>query len=1316
MTTSFDFEPKRNKPASPPTRPVQAVPVSYLSSWLYFLLILCLLVAWYFPVKILVSYLMWPPTEEHEVRDSYAFVALAYEGVSRRDHEIQPAQFREHIDTLKEHGYVPITLEDVRGLMLRNEPLPPRAVLTTFDHGRRTSYFLTKAHMRRTGWRGVMFLWTRPIEERDTASLLWPYVRSMIRLPTWEIGAQSHHGFDPVTAHASGRTGRFMTTPRWLPAEDRFEQPDEFIARVEADHTFQQKLIERRTGTRPIAYAYPYGDFGQFRTRAEFIRHINLAQVEHFYDLGFVSGNLPVNTRYSDPRRLNRLRVRPEWSGEELVAYLERSWPQEALAVDLREGQSPAAWIVDWGSMQMDDNRVSLRAAEGTTGAKMWLAGSDLGRDFYSRIDFRIWHGQMGLYLRASPDEESYVYLGIDARGEAWVREKQHGREAERWDDEREGDLSVWLRQKQPARQRFTLASAQTRMEPRDVHTVEVFVRDRMLYALLNGRPLFEGHINIRGDVRPGMFGISVWSPEQGRARVDVTGLTLRSQQPTLALWGEQRGYSPHTVRWLHDNAYNITQISPPWISFSPVGQQIRHHWDQAILDRIARIYGLDVVPRVRIEQQQWLSYLPPTMLADMAEDRGFNQVFVNMERMADATPTQVTPWLQQSVSALRERGIEMLVQLPEALEQAATINSILAVIPGLPIAVAEGSPRREQATVQVARMPTNTADDGEVPLFYQIMDLQEDTARQTRQGRIRSLEDLGMAAFREGDYPQAIDRWSEWKGMDPGNPRPLMLLGDAYLRIQDAPQAIEFYNRSLEKDPGQVSLALRRARIMQQHGMTAEAIETLNLYARLFPDNPNIVLAQAELVHAEAGPDKARELAERVLARHPGNLDALTMLVRWSDTPDERMRYLSRMAQASLTSAQAHALGDMIWRHDLLSVPEAYALRRRVEQVYQETTDDRVRQLYAKLRLPEPTVTEDFSAGDLSGHWWLQGGRATAADDHLQLQPDTGRTEVSLRLLGSERLRDAFVETTLDDWNGSFWLYARRTADQMVRFGFEDTPDQIYLQVWRDGRTVVNESRWVDVPNNEPLALRLELRGDGMMGYVNGQPLFDSAIPLPSGLWLGWVGLSAFDQERGQARANLSRLSAGTLPLRVAMLPQQSTAHDLDELLEALRPHTRQLTDLAPRFFTIRSNGDWVAHQEEQHRLVRLFARFNRLRIVPAIAVQSTDATALNGLRSRLLEQRFDGAILVMDELPAEDWLEALREEINLAPLDVHLLVRDESGQALDSYPLGAAVDLYHGDPDTWSLPRLSGSLRDPGFRRSVEEWPRHDPLVLEL
>jgi len=88
--------------------------------------------------------------------------------------------------------------------------------------------------------------------------------------------------------------------------------------------------IARGVGVQPAAYAFPFGDFGQYQHRAIMTRPINLGLVEQRYRLAFLLGNLALNTREGDPRRLNRLLVRPGWSGLDLVDRLERAWPAEA--------------------------------------------------------------------------------------------------------------------------------------------------------------------------------------------------------------------------------------------------------------------------------------------------------------------------------------------------------------------------------------------------------------------------------------------------------------------------------------------------------------------------------------------------------------------------------------------------------------------------------------------------------------------------------------------------------------------------------------------------------------------------------------------------------------------------------------------------------------------------------------------------------------------------------------------------------------------------------------------------------------------------
>lgn len=1288
---------------------------------MYFLLALSLMVAWYFPIKIVVSRLLWPPAVDQGVRDSYSFVALAYEGVSEKETEVSPAQFKDQLDTLRANGYVPIKLEDVRKLIMENEPLPRKAVLLTFDHGRRTSYFGVKSHIRRAGWNGVMFLWTRPIEDHDNASLLWPYVRSMVRSQSWEIGAESYDGYSPVKANASGRTGHFMTTPRWLDREMRFETPDEFMARIQGDHEKSLALIEKRVGIKPIAYAYPYGDFGQYQSRGTFMRRVNLAQMSQHYDLGFVAGNLAINTRHSDPRRLNRLRVRPEWSGADLLAYLERSWPSESLSLEGTGSEIASAWIVDWGEMKMENDRMSLQAADRTTGAKMWLGGSDLARDFYARIEFKLFQGQLGIYLRASSDEETYVYLGLDSRGEAWLRERARGQDQERWDESRDsGELNIWLRQKHLSLDRFTLASSHARMEPSDTHTLELFVRDKLLYALVDGRPLFGSHIRLRGEAKPGMIGISVWDPTPGRARVDIAGVSLQNQRPTLAMWGDKATYSPYVVQWIHQNSYQLTQISPLWISFSPVGQLVRDTWDKEILSRLAKIYHLKLTPRVRIDEEEWLSRIPPSQLADNASEAGLDGLFINLENIRNPTPTRVATWLQQCGVAMQEKGLSMLVKLPIALERPAAINSILAVIPTLQVVTAKDSPlnadaqSRKLSTAQVETIPEPDRD-ADLPIYYEIMAMPDSPDDQTLQTRASQLEQEGQAAFLDSDYERAVASWTEWRDLEPNNPRPSMLIGDAYLRLNDARTAITFYDQSLELDPGQVALALRRIRLMDSQGMEDEAINDLNLYARLFPENVEILMAQAEWLRAHGQSDKARTLVERALRLEPYNMDAITTMIRLTDKPQDRMKYLHQMIDYGKNADLHYELGQAIWKNDLLSLPEAHALNSLVIQIHDTSKDPRVRLLYDKLVTRSRSVNETFAGGGLSESWWVNGGDSVEERGKIRLRAEAGRTEVSARLLGSERLRDAYIESTIRSWDGQFWLYMRRTENQMVRFGFE-TPDRMHLQVWKEGRLVLNESKPVALKEG-PLKLRMEIRGGGLMGFVNDQPLFDAAVAIPSDLWFGWSGLAAFNARRGTASVTVSTLSSGPLPVRVVMLPANPTAQDMDILLEGLRPHVRSITDMAPRWFTIRPDGEWVSHLSQEDRLFRLFTRYHRIRLMPVVEVLSGPEMPVRDLVKTIHDNGLDGVILLYPSMPSEKWFEEMRKLIDMNPVDVLVMTTDTERRTAQCRALGASVDLLFSSGDEAGPMRLlSGSLQNPEFQEAIEALPPQDPATLIL
>lgn len=1309
--------PGRTPPTGSESRPIQPVTVSYASSWMHFLIVVCLVVAWYFPLRILITHWLWAKVEPG-ARNSYAFVALAYEGVSKRTNEVSRALFTEHLNAMRARGYVPIGIEDVQRLVYEGKPVPAKAVLLTFDHGRKTTYFAVDSILKSAGWNAVMFLWTHPIINKDSAALLWPYVRIMSRSGTWELGAQSHNGFAPVPASPRGYLGHFMTTAQWLPDENRFETPAEFANRLTQDHETCLKIIEQKVGIKPVAYAYPYGDFGQFESRASFARRVNLQLAGKYHSLCFLTGNLAANTRYSDPKRLNRVRVRPEWSGEDLVDFLDRSWPVEGMATGSSPSRMAAAWIVDWGGMKEEKGRMTLYAPEQITGAKMWLAGSDLTKDFYSRVVFSDLNGQLGIYARATADEESFVYLGLDSKGSVWLRQTQFGKDALRLDEAQVRDMNIWLRQKHVSLERFTLASSHVTVEPSREHVLDVFARGPLLFACLDGRPIFNDRVLLRGDMRPGMLGVSVWDSEKGRARVTVSEVTLLKQAQALASWNSTANMQDaHVFRWIHQNAYHITDLCPPWISFSPSGQMTKSSWDPTTYLMLARMYKFNLLPRVIINDERALSRLAPSQLADRIKDFQSQGLYVAMDEMQNPASSHVVAWLQQCASDLRARGLQLLVRLPAALEKPVFVRSLLALAPHIQIVANATSPLRVSdgkspkiVAAQLEQIPESDPEK-DLPIFYEINSLPETQGEPSAAAKSARWQQEGQAAFLDADYNKALSLWQKWFARDAHNPRAPMLIGDAYLRLGDLQQALTNYDVSLNLDPGQIRLALRRAGLLATMGRTEDSMNSLNLYARLFPENTEIMLAQAEWLRRHDRGGEAVPIVRHVTKVDTNSFEAVALMLRLPIPPEEFRAAMETLQRIGAQPEFHYELGQAIWKYDLLSMPGSHALLKLVRRIATQTKDARVAALFERLMPRTKQVTDNFSNGQISDAWWMDGGDCSADAGKLLLRADDTHTEATVRLLGSEHFRDAYVETFAQRKGGAFWLYVRRTADHLARFGWDES-GTLYLQLWRNGHILDQKTRaWTDPKTL--IRLRLEVRGDGMMGYIDGQPAFSSPMELPHDFELGWIGFAAYSPERGKAQVLLDRASAGPLAPRVLALPRFKSDEEVDTALAAIRPEVNRISDLAPAWFRIVADGSWQATLGSDEPLLRLFARYYRVRLLPIVTVDGGATVNAEDLLKAASRYNVDGFVLSFPVLPDAKWFENAEGVLGASNIKVIAVALDSEKGIGQMRGIAAGADLLSAAAEGAQETLVHPWTRE-GTHKSLNEYPTAKPVIV--
>ncbi len=558
---------------------------------------------------------------------------------------------------------------------------------------------------------------------------------------------------------------------------------------------------------------------------------------------------------------------------------------------------------------------------------------------------------------------------------------------------------------------------------------------------------------------------------------------------------------------------------------------------------------------------------------------------------------------------------------------------------------------------------------DIELALYYELS-LQQ-TTNQVRNTALQSqlLNKQGRDAFDAGHYNEALEAWTQWINLEPKNPRPVALVGDLYLRSEDLENAVSYYQKSLELQPGQIGLMSRLARLLDEKMEDPEAAkQMLNHFARLFPTSSGVALTQAEWLIRRNRYEEAVEIIGAVVDEDPENLKAMSIIHPLLRSQDERYENMLKMLEIGQLPGREANLGYTIKDDGLLTRPESWVLMDFIYRMAGESPSAEQRVLFENL-LPRDTITaEDFRIGRLSSNWISSHQEVFEEGGSMILSADATQAEAFLRLKRSDAMHNGFVEAWIDDSQGYFWMYARRGQGNMVRFGFADN-GQLYLQVWMNDRLINNQTRiWSRLPGDA--VLRLELQGDGAMGYINGEKAFSSPVTIPENMGLGWWGIAPWSAKLGTASVTVSKVSGGPLPVRLGLIPQQElnkpSADKVGALSERFTSVASELSTLAPEWYTQDDRGDLSRLVFEEDEELRLMSRYYRMRLLPMLRVRSYRALDLSELGKVALEQRVDGFTLLVERMPEPEWLEQAQMMVMKSGITLHFILLDpKTGKA---------------------------------------------------
>jgi peptidoglycan/xylan/chitin deacetylase (PgdA/CDA1 family) len=97
----------------------------------------------------------------------------------RKDLSVSPELFAEHLAYLQAEGYETISMKQLSYALSRQDELPPKPIIITFDDGYRDSYEYAFPALKAAGFSATFFIFTQVVDTYNVDYLTWEMVIEM---------------------------------------------------------------------------------------------------------------------------------------------------------------------------------------------------------------------------------------------------------------------------------------------------------------------------------------------------------------------------------------------------------------------------------------------------------------------------------------------------------------------------------------------------------------------------------------------------------------------------------------------------------------------------------------------------------------------------------------------------------------------------------------------------------------------------------------------------------------------------------------------------------------------------------------------------------------------------------------------------------------------------------------------------------------------------------------------------------------------------------------------------------------------------------
>jgi len=321
--------------------------------------------------------------------------------------------FKNQMFALKKSGYQTIKLEDYLKFSRGEKELPEKSFLLTFDDGRKDSYYQADPILRTLGYTAVMNVITSrslgPDNEKSSFHLSETELQKMVVSGRWELESHGKDDHDLQMISSDGTQGHFLTNKLWLKNENQMETDEEFKKRIIDDLLESKKDLENDLNIKVIAFAYPFGDFGQASQNFPQGQEILQKIASIIYPLSFTqlsSGDFPTNYPENSPVA-KRITITSAINPEDLLVLLES---ERDKALDWKDNfEENHGWLKGWGSVKFQDNSMIIGDSANDDSGSEFLAGSYLWKNYSLEARIKVENGTAFTFASRYKNAKNYA-------------------------------------------------------------------------------------------------------------------------------------------------------------------------------------------------------------------------------------------------------------------------------------------------------------------------------------------------------------------------------------------------------------------------------------------------------------------------------------------------------------------------------------------------------------------------------------------------------------------------------------------------------------------------------------------------------------------------------------------------------------------------------------------------------------------------------------------------------------------------------------------------------------------------------------------